>query len=79
MVIAPAAGGHDAGQRARIALRLADVAQPLAVALFRAEVEQDVLAGERSVRRPAVLLALRAIGGEIDKEIVKLLSEEEKP
>ena len=60
--VAPAAGGHDAGQLAGRALLVAQVVDPLGIDGGRRVVEQALLGGEVGVARPAVLLAMRAIG-----------------
>ena len=42
-------------------LRFPDIVQPFAVGILRCKVEQHLLAGERGVRRPAVLFAVRTV------------------
>ena len=56
---------NDAGQRAVVPLRFADIAQPFAIRRFHRKVEQHMLGGKRRVGRPAVFFAVRAIGGEV--------------
>ena len=62
---APAGRRNDAGQRAVVPLRFADIAQPFAIRRFHRKVEQHMLGGKRRVGRPAVFFAVRAIGGEV--------------
>ena len=62
---APAACGYDAGQCAVIILCFHNGTQPFAVALFCAEVQQNMFGRKCRVGRPAVFLALRAVRREI--------------
>ena len=60
---APPARGDDAGKTSPLVPRLADIAKPLPVVPLGVKVDEGGLAGQGGIRRPAVLLPMRTVGG----------------
>ena len=61
----PAPRRDNTGKTSLPVLGLAYVAQPLTVVAFGIKIDEGGLTGQSRVRRPAVLLAVRAVGGEM--------------
>ena len=62
---APAAGRNNAGESSVLALSPAYASQPLDEAVLNVHIHKELLSGQRGVARPAVLFAVRTVGGEV--------------
>ena len=65
--VSPCSRGHDARQLSHFGLRTAHAVQPFAPAVFRAQCQDHMLGRNLRVARPAVFLAVGAIGGKVEK------------